>query len=202
VDDQHSLEVSIVRHDVVFELLIATSNCDDKFAIDLVAVGSVRTDQVKAVLDVNDWNGHTKLVEVLGDSQVNLVVLLWRKLDRSLGKQLVALLVKLLLGDTEQVNVTESSLWLGEVIGWLAKVVLHLDRLLKGVGEHGAVVLPDFSWLFDQSFSLVLDSEKGLSLLLHQLSELVRLDLELELSQLLLPESLLLLLFDHLESLK
>jgi len=73
VDDESSLEISIVLNEVLLERLVAIPNSHQKAVPSDFKVQSLGSNQVKVALNVLDWDCNLHLIDVVGEQGVNLV---------------------------------------------------------------------------------------------------------------------------------
>lgn len=94
---------------ILDELLVATTDTEHNLVSLEIAVNSVGSDEVELTLDMEDWNCNTKLHDQDVDGHIEFIVFPGDKLDWLLSEELVTLCVKLSLGETHEVDVSESA---------------------------------------------------------------------------------------------
>jgi hypothetical protein len=67
VNDESSLEVSVVLNEVLLERLVAVSNSNQETVPSDFKIQSLRSNQVKVGFDVFDWNCNLHLIDIVGE---------------------------------------------------------------------------------------------------------------------------------------
>ena len=93
VNNEHSLEISVILDDIFLEGLVSTSNSKQKAVSSDFKLKSLRTDQVKITFDPNDWNGDSHLDDVVVDKIIDWLSSSWFELKRSISEVLDAVLI-------------------------------------------------------------------------------------------------------------
>ena len=76
VHDEHLLEVFAVLWYILMELLVATSNSTKELVVLYVKVDSLGTNDIKLLLNVQDWDGNVVHTDAALDEIVNQFILL------------------------------------------------------------------------------------------------------------------------------
>ena len=208
VNDQHSLVVSVLFQDMLFELDIATSDTDHKWIVVcvLLDVQSLTANQVKIVLDHNNWESNIEFLDVESDLLVDLVALYCPKLHWNVGEKIIALLIEFRLRDSKLTKFTEYWLLISSEIDCIFKQWHSWSFWLNCQNVHCLLFLVWFinHLNFGTSHTTKLQFASHLlsNFLIHELSNFFSLNLELVLCKSLLSQSFSLFFLNNLQSLK
>lgn len=77
VYNEHLLEVFAVLWNILMELLVATSNSAKELIVLYIKIDSLRANDIKLLLNVQDWDGNVVHTDAVLDEIVNVFILLF-----------------------------------------------------------------------------------------------------------------------------
>ena len=81
VDNEHSLEVSVILDDVFLERFISATNPKKETVTSDLTLDPMMTNQVEVALDPNNWDGDPHLMNVIDNQLINWLTRSWLELD-------------------------------------------------------------------------------------------------------------------------